>query len=112
MVKDKISFPDFEKLDLRVGRVNIAKTVEGSDRLVRMDVDFGSDYGIQAIFAGISRWYNPSEIQGKSFIFVTNLIPKKMMGEESHGMMLCADTGEKAVILPVSDDLTPGTVVR
>jgi len=63
MVKDQITFTDFDKLDFRVGKVTKAEPVAGSTRLIRMEVSLGSDYGIQSIFAGIASWYTPEEIQ-------------------------------------------------
>ena len=127
-----IDFNDFLKLDIRIGKVVEAKEVEGSDKLIRCLVDFGSlnddpdssgeDPGKQAglgekvIFSGIKEWYKPEDLVGKSFPYVINLEPRKMFGEESQGMLLAAapideDGNRKAVLLAPVEDVEPGTKV-
>lgn len=112
MIKDQISFEDFSKIDLRIGKVIHAEEVAGSTNLIRLRVDFGEDYHTSIVISGIRKWYEPAHLVGKSYIFVTNLAPKKMMNEESNGMILCADNGMQAILLPEIVDLLPGTVVR
>ena len=112
MTKDLISFPDFQKLDLRVGKVIKAENVEGSENLIRMQVDLGVEYGQRKIFAGIAKWYKPTQLKEKKFVFLVNLAPKQMMKEMSEGMILCADTDQKAIILPVDKKIPEGTVIR
>ncbi len=105
-----VSFAEFQNLDLRIGRVLQAERIPESRNLIRMQVDLGEKEP-RIILAGIAEWYEPKELVNKSYIFVANLEPKKMMGEESWGMILCGDIKGKAVLIPVSD-LPPGTVVR
>ncbi len=112
MTKDVVSFPDFGKLDLRVGKVVKAEVAEGSKNLVRMSVDMGPDYGVRKILAGIGEWYKPKDVKGKKFIFVANLAPKQMMKEMSEGMMLAADENGKCLLMPVDKKLPIGAVVR
>lgn len=112
MGKDDISFPDFQKIDFRIGKVLMAGKLAGSDNLLRLKVDLGSEAGERQILTGIAKWYTPSKLKGKKFIFVVNMSPKKMMGEESQGMILCADTGVQAILLPVSAKIPEGTIVR
>ena len=112
MAKDEISSSDFQKLDLRVGKVIKSEKVEESENLIRLDVDFGEEIGKRKIFTGIAKWYKPSQLKGRKFIFLVNLAPKQMMHELSSGMILCADSDQKAVILPVSKDIPEGTIVR
>jgi len=112
MVKDEVSFADFMKLDLRVGKVTSAEGVLGSTNLIRLQVDFGKEYGVKKIISGIAKWYKPRQLLNKKFIFVANLEPKQMMKEMSSGMILCADNGEEAIILPVDKKLPEGTIVR
>ncbi len=109
--KDPVSFTDFAKLDLRVGLVVEAEDITESQNLIRMKVDLGADYGIRTIFAGIKKWYTPDKLKGKKFIFVANLESKKMLGQESQGMMLAADIGEP-VIIPVNKKVKEGSIVR
>ena len=92
-MKPIITIDDFAKLDLRVGTVIKCEDKEDSDKLLRLTVDFGEE-GTRNILSGIKQWYKPEEIQGKQFVFVFNLAPRKMMGEESEGMILAAE-GEK-----------------
>ena len=112
-----ISFAEFQNLDLRIGKVLQAERMSESRNLIRMKVDLGEKEA-RTILAGIAEWYPPEELANKSFIFVANLEPKEMMGEESQGMILCADLTEKAgvdgkaVLIPVPNDLPPGTIVR
>ena len=88
MMKDEVAFSDFQKLDLRVGRVVSADKVEGSTNLIRLEVDLGKECGVKKILSGIAKWYKPKQLLNKKFIFVVNLAPKKMMGEDSQGMIL------------------------
>ena len=112
MKKDVVSFPDFQKLDLRIGKILHAEIVEGSTSLIRLEVDLGEDYGKVKILAGIGKWYTVDKLKSKKFIFVANLAPRKMMKEESQGMMLAADVNGKAVLVPVEENIATGSVVR
>ena len=113
MVKDEVTFPDFQKLDLRIGKIVKAESVEGSANLIRMQVDLGQEYGKKKIIGGLAKWYSPTDLKGKRFIIVANLAPKQMMKEQSYGMILCADLDGKAPYLIQVDKKIPvGTVVR
>lgn len=92
-MKPIITIDDFAKIDLRVGEVIECVDKEGSEKLLRLTVDFGEE-GTRNILSGIKQFYKPEEIKGKQFVFVFNLAPRKMMGEESEGMILAAE-GEK-----------------
>lgn len=105
-----LSFSDFQKMDLRIGKVLAAEKVLESQHLVRMKVDLGEE-NPRNILAGIGEWYKPRDLIGKNFIFVANLESKKMLGEESNGMILCADLEGKAILVP-APDVPPGTIVR
>lgn len=111
-MKDTVSFADFQKLDLRIGKVVLAERVEESENLIRMEVDLGKEYGKRKILAGIARWYKPEDLAGKKFIFVANLEPKQMMKEVSNGMILCGDIEGRAILISVSEEIEEGTVVR
>jgi len=111
MLKDPITFPDFIKLDLRVGTIITAEAVLGSERLVKMEVDFGEEVGKRQIIAGISLYYEAEKLIDKQVIGIVNLEPKKMMGMESQGMLLAA--GDETIALLTPDKpLENGTVVR
>lgn len=108
-----ITLADFSKVELRVGKVVKAENIEGAESLIKLRVDFG-DEGQRTILSGIKRWYKPEDLDGKNFIFVVNLGPKSMMGEESQGMILAAesDDGENCVLLVPDKDIVPGTKVH
>lgn len=97
-VKPDISFADLEKIDVRVGTILAVEDVAGSDKLVRLTVDFGDR--TRNILVGMKREReNPQEIEGKQALFVVNLPPKKMMGEISEGMLF--DIGFADNVTPV-----------
>jgi methionine--tRNA ligase beta chain len=108
-MKPIISFEDFDKLDLRVGTVMNCEEKEGSEKLLRLTVDFGEE-GTRTIFSGIKQWYAPEDLKGKQFVFVLNLAPRKMMGEESQGMLLATD-GEKPEPLQTTSPVPAGTAI-
>ncbi len=70
MKKDTVSFSNFQKFDLRIGKVVEVENIETSTSLIRMKVDFGSDYNIHTILAGVKKWYKPKDLKGKKFIFI------------------------------------------
>lgn len=112
MKKDNISIIDFQKLDLRVGKVLEASRVEKSEKLIELIVDLGEDYGKTTILTGLQKFYEPEYFIGKKFVFFTNLEPKKMMGKFSNGMIMAVDTEEKPVPLEVDSSIKNGSVIR
>lgn len=109
--KDEITIDDFTKVDLRTGFVVSASTVEGSDKLLKLEVDLGSE--VRTIFAGIRESYKPEELEGKTLIVVANLKPRKMRFGTSAGMALAAIGPDgKAVVLTPSSEVGRGAVVR
>ena len=86
LIKDLISFEDFEKLDIRVGTITSVDNVEKSKKLMKLTVDFGDH--TRTILAGIKQEReNPKEIENKQALFVVNLPERKMAGERSQGML-------------------------
>ena len=112
MKKDEVTFADFMKLDLRIGKVLEAEEVAGSINLIRLKVDLGKDYGVKKSISGIAKWYKPKDLKGKKFVFLTNLAPKQMMKEMSNGMILCVMIDEEARLTPVEKDIPEGSIVR
>ncbi len=98
-MKPQISFDDFSALELVVGKVLTVSDVPGSDKLYRMSVDLGPDYGTRTIFAGVKKWHTKAKLKNKLFAFVANLAPKKMPSGESQGMMLAICGNDEAPIL-------------
>ncbi len=84
-----ININDFAKVELIVGTVNKCQQVSGSDKLLRLEVDLGN-LGVRQILSGVAKWFKPEDLIGKQGIFVANLAPRKMLGQESQGMMLFA----------------------
>ena len=107
---DTISIDEFLKVDLRVGRVVSAEPVPGSRKLVKLEVDLGSER--RTILAGLAKWYKPEDFVGKYVIVVANLKPKRMAGLVSEGMVLAAPCeGGKPVLLTVEEPVEPGSKV-
>ena len=97
-IKPVIPFDLLERVDIRVGTIEWVEDVAGSDKLVRLTVDFGDHK--RRILVGMKRERpNPKEIEGRQALFVVNLAPKRMMGEVSEGMLL--DIGYADGITPV-----------
>ncbi|HEX9509450.1 MAG TPA: methionine--tRNA ligase [Puia sp.] len=90
--KPSIVYDDFAKLDLRVGTILSAGKVEKADKLLKLEVDLGSERRI--IVSGIAQHFNAEEIIGKQVVVVANLAPRKMRGIESNGMILMAEDKE------------------
>lgn len=104
MVHDmEITFEEFQKLDLRVGRIIEASQIPGSRNLIKMIVDFGAEKR-QAV-AGLLKWYKPEELVGKKCAFILNLQRRKFMGIESQCMILAAedDKGNVTILQPEKD---------
>jgi methionyl-tRNA synthetase len=89
----RITIDDFTKVELRVGVVKVAERVKGADRLLRLEVDIGSE--VRQIVAGIAEAYAPETLIGRKVVIVANLQPRKLRGLESNGMIVAASLGEK-----------------
>jgi len=112
MKKSTIPFAEFIKFDFRIGEVIEATMVEGSKNLIRMIVDLGEDYGKTTILSGLAKFYTPLDLQGNKYIFLANLEPKKIMGQDSQGMLLVVDDPEKFELIPLDKKIKNGTVIR
>ena len=102
-----ITIDDVIKVELRVGTIRTCEPMPKSDKLLRMEVDFG-ELGQRQILGGIAKFYTPEQLIGTQGIFVFNLKPRKMMGLESQGMMLLAKADDgtmkmATVAAPVPD---------
>lgn len=107
-----ISIDDFIKVELRIGMIEKAEFVEKSDKLLKLQVNFGP-HGMRQIFSGIRKHYMPEQLIGKQGTFVFNLAPRKMMGEESQGMMLFAEDAAGALQIVAPTLLVPnGTQLK
>jgi methionyl-tRNA synthetase len=100
---DVVSIDDFAKLDLRVARVDVCEFVEGSDKLLRFELDAGA-LGKRQIFSGIKAAYpEPGKLVGRNVVFIANLAPRKMRFGVSEGMILSAGTGGNTLFLLDAD---------
>ncbi len=107
-----ITYEEFMKVDLRVGRVISAERVKGSKKLLRLVVDLG-ELGQRQIIAGLGKWYEPEYFVGKNIVVVANLQPKRIFGLESQGMLLAADVPDGAPVLLTTDKpVEPGARIR
>jgi len=108
-LKPEIVYDDFDRLDLRVGRVEKAERVPKSKKLLRLEVDLGFEK--RQILAGVAEQMAPEDLEGRRVVVVANLKPRKMMGFESQGMLLMAEDREGRLV-PVTAESEPGAVVR
>jgi len=92
----EIPFDEFQKLDMRIGKVLEANQIPGSRNLIRMIIDFGTEKR-QAV-AGLLQWYKPEALVGRKFAFVLNLQRRKLMGVESQCMVLAAEDDKGNVV--------------
>ncbi|MBU6370636.1 MAG: methionine--tRNA ligase subunit beta [Patescibacteria group bacterium] len=106
--RGKISIDDFAKVEMKVGRILSAEPIAGSDKLVKLSVDF-AERSPRQILSGIAKFFpDANALVGKHVVFVTNLEPRTMMGLESNGMILAAHADE-ALALVEMPDVAPGT---
>ena len=111
-VKENVSFDDFEKLDIRVGLVTACEKVKKSKKLLKFHIDDGTPEG-RTILSGIATYYpDPQQLVGRQVLFVANFAPRKMMGEESQGMILSAVNYDGTLsVATTSADVKPGSTV-
>jgi len=105
-----IDISDFAKVELRVALVTAAEKIEGSKRLLKLQVDLGTES--RQIVSGIADAYAPESLVGKKVALVSNLKPAKLMGVESNGMVLAASIDGKAVLCTFDADVPPGTKIK
>jgi methionyl-tRNA synthetase len=106
-----ISIDDFAKIQLRVGDILAAEPVPNATKLLRLTVQVG-DGDTRTILAGIAEFYDPAELVGRQVVLVANLLPRKMRGIESQGMLLAADVDGRAILLQPDSVVPSGSRVR
>ncbi len=105
-----IEYDDFKRVQIQVGEIMHAEPVEGSEKLLKLQVKFGTEE--RQILSGIAKFLSPEDLVGKKVPFVTNLKPRMMMGLESNGMILAAsDSDGHFSLLNVNHDVASGTHV-
>lgn len=108
-----ITIDDFAKVRIQVGHILGAELVEGSEKLLKLSVDFGEENPRQ-VLSGIRTYMSLDELVGRKYLFVTNLQPRMIMGMESQAMILGAGGGEQvfSVFTPTDENIEPGAVIR
>ena len=101
---------DFNKLSIKIGTIRAAVKVEGSSKLLKLDVDLGHEK--RQILAGIGEKYDPKDLKGKQIPILANLDSRMMMGLESQGMILAADINGDPVLLHPDKEVANGSQVR
>jgi tRNA-binding EMAP/Myf-like protein len=130
-----ISFEDFKKVEIRIGKILSAEKVESSDKLLKLEVDFGfqeteiktmqmaEEKGTEStkkeiipikrqIIAGIAQFYAPEDLIGKECPFAYNLAPRMLKGLESQGMILCPSDNNGPVLLHPDKEIDPGSEIK
>ena len=105
--KAEIAFDDFEKVEMTVVKVLTCEKVKKSEKLLKFTLNDGTDTPRQ-ILSGIAKYYQPEELVGKTLVAVTNLAPRKMMGQLSCGMLLSAERGDKLNLVILDDKVPAG----
>src|SRR5215467_13675113 len=107
----KITIDDFAKVELRVGQVKVAERVSKSDKLLRLEIDIGTE--VRQVLAGIAEAYAPETLVGRKVVIVANLAPRKMRGLESNGMIVAASLeGGKPVLASFLEDVPIGARLK
>ncbi|MDD5076899.1 MAG: tRNA-binding protein [Sphaerochaetaceae bacterium] len=113
---EEINFEDFKKIDIRIGKIVLAEKVEGSDKLMKLEVDFGKtetgDQIKKQIIAGIAQFYDPENLIGKECPFAYNLAPRTLKGLESQGMILCPSGENGPVLMHPDKEVPEGSSVK
>ena len=108
LADDRISFDEFQSIDMRVGRIESAEGIEGADELVRLEVDVGAE--TRQIVAGLKQLHDVDELPDTKVVVLVNLEKAELFGVESNGMVLAA--GDQADLLTTHEDADPGTRIR
>ncbi|MBA3913866.1 MAG: methionine--tRNA ligase [Acidobacteriales bacterium] len=107
----KISIDDFTKIELRVGQVKVAERVPKADKLLRLEVDLGTE--VRQVVAGIAEAYDPETLVGRKVVIVANLAPRKLRGLESNGMIVAASLEDgKPVLAGFLEDVPVGARLK
>ncbi len=110
-VSEKITIDDFAKIELRVGVVKVAERVPKADKLLRLEIDIGTE--VRQVLAGIAEAYAPETLVGRKVVIVANLAPRKLRGLESNGMILAASLEDgKPVLASFLEDVPVGARLK
>lgn len=104
-----VSFNDFKRIDLRIARIISAEPHPSADRLYVLKIDVGNEQ--KQLVAGLKGHYEPAELKDKHIVVVNNLQPASLRGVESQGMLLCAQDGDKVVLISPEEPVAPGSEI-
>ena len=108
--ENKITFEEFSKVELRVGKILSAENLPGYKKILRLTVDLGGEK--REIMSGLAKHYQPEDIVNKNVIVCTNLEPRKFGDQVSDGMILAASSENgRPILLTVIEDTIPGTQI-
>ena len=105
-----ISIDDFKKVEIRAGKIISAEAVEGSEKLLKLSVDFNEENPRQVV-SGIAKFIHPEELVGTICAFVTNLEPRNLMGLESQAMIMAFSGESFFSLLKLPENIPPGSIV-
>lgn len=105
-----VSFDEFGRLDMRIGKVKAAEKLPSSKKLIKLKVDIGNE--TREVVAGVAEFYGPQDLESKNLILVVNLEPKKIMGVQSQGMILAADVNGRPYVIFADPSIPAGARVR
>ena len=105
-----ISYDDFKKLDIRIGKVLAAEKIQGSKKLIKLEVDLGKEK--RQLVVGMAEFFSPEYFLNKELVVLANLESRKLMGIESQGMVLAADVNGKPILLLPENEVPPGSIVK
>jgi methionyl-tRNA synthetase len=112
MSKERISITEFSKIEVSVGTVRVAERVPDTDKLLRLEVDFGEEQ-VRQIVSGIAAYVNePEDLIGRQLAFVTNLEPRTIRGLESNGMLFAVGQDDTFAFLTPDREVPPGTAAH
>jgi methionyl-tRNA synthetase len=107
-----INFDDFKKVEMKIGKILSAERIEGSDKLLKLSVDFSEDVPRQVI-SGIGKYFGDlNDLIGKQYAFVTNLPMRSIMGMESQAMIIAASTDSDIALFDAASAIPPGTPLK
>ena len=104
------TFEEFQKIDLRTAEIIKAEEIEGSDKLLKLQLKVGDEE--KQILAGIKQAYSIEELRGKMIVIVNNLEPRELMGQQSCGMLLAADNDGVPVLLSIDKEVKSGSKIK
>lgn len=105
-----ITFEDFKKLEIKIGKILFVEKVKGTDKLIRLEIDLGTEK--RYLIAGMAEFFDSDYLIGKEIPILTNLEPRNFKGIESQGMILAVDINGKPVLLHPAKEVPPGSIIK